>query len=343
MNVPKPPQGGFHEPILSVRNVELVETAYQEQSRLVRSLGVLRSLLSSNNTIRNEAVESLQSAELAAQQVTEFIDQCIRAIPIILRPSDRTAIVTMKAFGLPEIAERILLELDPFDLLRSLQVNKTMHSTIVQSPMLQRKLFLQPDPDSFFVPIDPVLAQPFSTRVRFRRDVRTSEQLKPVCMFFIRLFKPVSLQHSHHGSRIQRMLVCQPPIFELEAYMGCNCSSAVTDAQQTPTVTVGREKLTSEAGFTLQELRDAAESLRHRHRLCPHAEADSYDDQGFVNCSIRFEARLELKETDPRIVDWEASRTKQSQLSAQDEQKAVWLQPYIAAKLAGACLSRSAV
>ena len=337
MDVPEPPEGRSNRETLSIRNFEPLEAARNEQARLVRYLAVLRNVLRSNNAIENEATESLQAIEHAAQQVTNFIKQCARAIPMNVRPSPRAAAVAMKTFGLPEIAERILLNLEPLDLLRIQQVNTTMLSTITQSPNLQRKLLLRPDPDAFFTPIDPIFARPFTTNVRFRRVDRTSEESKPVCVFFLDLEKPASLRSYDHGSRTQHMLVCQPPIFELEAHMLCGCSNAIRNAQETPDVVLGHEKLTSKSGFTLQELWDATKRLHQRHQLCPHAQPHLHDSKGFVDCPIRFEARLEVQDEDPRLVARQAWRTRQVELHEQDEQRDLRLGPYIAAKLACMC------
>ena len=333
MEVPEPPRGRSPEEMSSIPDFGLVDAAYREQAKLVRSLGLLRNLLRGNHAIQTEAIESLQSAEHAAQQVTGFIEQCIHAIPITLRPSPRAAAVAMKTFGLPEIAERILLHLDPLDILRTQQINTTMLSTINHSPNLQRKLLLQPDPDAFFTPIDPILARPFSVRVQFRRENRASEERIPV--FVIHLEKPASLRKHKHGSRIQRMLVCQPPIFELEVRMLCECSDAIEGAHQISNTTLGREKLTSESGFTLSEVWDAAKRLRQSHQLCPHARPHLHDSDGYVDCPIRFKARLELQDKDPGLVARQSRLNERTELLALAKQRDMALGPYIAAKLAG--------
>lgn len=253
-----------------------------------------------------------------------------------------------KVFGTPGLLENILTFASIPDLLRAYRVNKTFLNLIEGSALLQRRLGLLPDHDchlrlpaqqlithSSGVDMDSVFFGGISSRLTgesvlepntvpiqinggaYRLRNKTAELVK---------IRPL-------GERCRNMLITQPPIKEMRVYLQC-CTPDYLSYRPRQSVLPERT-ISCESGITAEQIWTVISTLQSEHRLCPDADADDHDDEGYVHPRIRIEGTLALKLDDPMLM--ECKRRQQECLQEEDEWNAkdARFAPYIAAKRSG--------
>lgn len=261
----------------------------------------------------------------------DFLSQISQtAIYNEIRPAHSTT--ALGVFQVPELLELILAELSLHELLRMRQVSRYMKLTIEKSSRLQVKLFLRPAaPGSHFAApclwdlafIAPGFAceaihvaeagikRPNDVNVKAAFQLRSKQTLPPIT--------PTG----------RKMLVCQPPICEMEVKVEC-CAQAWTvegpEEQPEQVLLVGLPtmqrlplacKLENPQGLTIGELYDCAKEVIEKHRYCPHAAYRTLDEYGLVDAGLHFRGKVSVQTDDPvlralAIKEQEAARSAKS-------------------------------
>jgi hypothetical protein len=230
----------------------------------------------------------IKLARAANKRIKTFADVAAESLPTkhtqqyILSQHSKAK----EALHIPEIAENILSNLSPTDLLRAQLVDKSIFLTIQGSRVLQQNLFLQPRltgpfevfPETKFV----YVAGSWGGTGSFKcppcgkmealvaAGATSTTSVNPGKVF-------LSIKGSHRerqlGSRVASMLICQPPIYVMQVIMPC-CPEGKFD-MKTPTVdSSGHFVLKAEHGITNRHIDDAIRTVRHLHSSCASRQQD---------------------------------------------------------------------
>lgn len=171
-----------------------------------------------------------------------------------------------KVFGTVELLENILGFLEVPDLLKAYQVHKTFYTTLKNSALLQKKLFLEPDSDSELAVLElksemlplmlhkmphggvPITAEGESNDISYDEPkVEASYSIKAPW---------------RAGDRIRRMFLTQPPITTMK--LGVSCCEFGRE---------GRKTCKSETGLTVGDILCAVKDL-----ICDIGECTYHDE-----------------------------------------------------------------
>ena len=253
----------------------------------------------------SETLQALYTAVGAASVFKDFIVQTLGWDPLKSAPSSLSAVVALKVFNTLELLEMILLNLGVRDVSTTRQVNRTMYSVVTTSSKIQRFLGLRQDPESECISIfDPDSARYEPCFKRFTCDLnfRDEDFNTPTREGMLRArFKNADGWYTLSiGELPRKMLICQPPIYEVEIFAHC-CSRVTKSA---PNNTGSRripplDKVRNVSGLTVGDLLDATKQTKEKHMLCPYAHEHHHDCNGFVKVPVEFEGILKLNHGDP--------------------------------------------
>ncbi|TKA82615.1 hypothetical protein B0A55_01365 [Friedmanniomyces simplex] len=251
-----------------------------------------------------ERLGGLQRASLAPI----YFNRCIK--PGSFATSAR------KTFGIPEMLELILSKLEPIDLLRVQQVNRTMRDAVNGSTTLLQKLFLLPDRTALL-------------EILFLGTYTNSSKTNLITVACQRPLGSVqdteclisSIKHRHVranfvpplprlGLRIRRLLICQPPVYEMA--MQVHCCTAEHRAAMGARPIQAHEYVVNPAGLTLGNLYDEAACALGQHENCPFASPDRHAADGTVRRHVRFQTLIELPRDHPQVVEDMAAKEREA-------------------------------
>ncbi|KAK4540811.1 hypothetical protein LTR36_008888 [Oleoguttula mirabilis] len=286
-----------------------------------------------------------QDAEGVKKYFIDALGQPFAAGP----PTEASTAKAQEVFSSPELLEMILLQLPPRHVLAAQSINKTFEALIATSPQLQQYLGLRADPTADF-------ATPFRHTYeggwpyfacRSGRDTlsidypfATSHQEPDLDGFEIhasfssRIYSNAILPRL--GERCLSMLICQPPIYEMQASVSC-CdrsrfrglpAAVVLSAANIP----GPEPVRAAAGITVGHLLEATKRLMAEHRTCPHAAPWDHDEQGNVNVAPTFKGVLQLRDRDLSLRAQRSYRQRFREDLAGETARERRMNAYIAAK-----------
>lgn len=274
-------------------------------------------------------VAQLQQALGAAQNhikgLQDFFSNCLHPCFYTNQPTSKSAKIALKVFETPELAEEILTYLPVLDLLRAQQVNRMMRDVVQASTKLQRQLFLKPGQTKHLRVLN--LGDGSKTidigtddEPEFTADEKIVELLVTFAKWLPRL-----------GSRVRRMQLCQPPIHVMRYVPTC-CGQASEDE-------IGGHplRIRNEEGLTLGDLRNAAENLMAKHKLCLNAPVHAYDPDGFVRPEVRFYVGVALEADDPMVRERLEEEKENMMLDEDEEAHEAKITEYMNAKKDGKC------
>lgn len=226
-------------------------------------------------------------------------------------PTNESAGCALRVFGTPGLAEMILLELEPRDLLVVEQVNRALRSSIASSPKLQRKLFLNGSEHCFWRTHLKDKAAWNEAVVTCSIQLDASDTLQDegkACVTATVCVRKDNasgeFQHPEMISRQRLMLICQPPITKMEAMADC-CLYRFFGSYLAPRPRVANLPrvlyLESPSGITAGDVLDMAEKLNQAHRNCPFAQYHQHATDGTVHVSTHFSGDLKLRQDDPKL------------------------------------------
>lgn len=304
--------------------------AAQEQRRNMQlNVHSLAQVLGHAFSESHEARKHLQAITdgLAAQN--SYLNTLVQSVPPVARKPAGTAEVVSKVFAIPELLERILLYLNPVDLLRIQQVDHLFFNAILGSMKLQSKMGLMAQKNGHVsAPTASFDTERFSCFCEMysslSRDVLDDNDVV-LKAGFSDVFNPPNL-----GSRARAMLICQPPLKSMSVHTRCchpTWSWSNSDDDLDP--------ITSDSGISMGDLVDAHARITADHRLCPQANPPEHDPDGFVKPHVSFEATMVAENDDPSLLE-----RKENDQRRKDEEDQVTdhehrMTPYIAAKRSG--------
>lgn len=228
----------------------------------------------------------------------------------------------VEVFSTTELLESILDHLPTLDLLKSYSVNRTFFNTIEGSLRIQRRMGLVADPAAMIsLPLSRVgwtwafsIERSEPTHTQISLHDQTSES---PFWFVFNFNAPLGVL----GSRLGKILLCQPPVHELHLYAGC-CAKCIARVKT----------VKGSVGLRLQDVNHILTPLWDGHRLCPFARRDAHDRDGFVQPSFTLRGRIEASES--AIA---AKLHEHEQADRVDQACATELARYICAKRTGEC------
>lgn len=304
--------------------------ALAHHQALERSLDQLTASHQHQDTLPTDTLTAMQTH---LQGLKEFLGQISQtAIYNEVRSVDSTT--AQDVFYVPEILELILSELPLRDLLTMQRVSRYMKTTIDKSSRLQTKLFFRPastsSPFTAPHPLELTLIAPGffcePIDVNGNPSQEVPKELTIKASFYLRAKQTLPLI-TPNG---RRMLICQPPIQEIEVKVEC-CPQAWTiegpEEQAVPGVSfpLGPRthlvcKLQNPLGLTIGDLHDCAKEVTENHRYCVNASYRMLDEYGLVNAGLKFVGKVNVGDDDPVL----AALATKKQEAARSEKSMRW-------------------
>ena len=219
---------------------ETIRAMREHIQQLEDNIAILRSGTARSQLGSKVNRAALDALEQASNGVAPAVRQMWDLVPVQRRPTADSAIIAERVFGTAELLESILSHLDAWDMLEVYGVNKQWQANIIGSVRLQRDVMaITPDPGH-------VLYQPFDYMGEYSdhwtereedpdspfRGLRSETALGPdIRPYTVELgdgtrhiivdqyqalefvIRPAAFAP---GVRSRSMLLCQPPVTELE-------------------------------------------------------------------------------------------------------------------------------
>ncbi|KXT02553.1 hypothetical protein AC578_10667 [Pseudocercospora eumusae] len=367
-NLLHPTSATWHESTRTKKTADIRE-ALDFQNQLDEASQKLTSICSSDVAGQNEEVAQCAARIASARAgLSQFWAKMVGTH--LFNERRATAGAARRVFDVPELLERILTFLGRRELLIVQQVDRTMFAAIENSIILARKLHLVPNASGH-------LETPFSKARKYRyRTCPGSCRRRWTSPFHLPGFKCYSMSRMPYvaappgalgdasdpenyryrtlaaavrprkegaapiGARCRKMLICNPPVTEMQVYPHC-CSyvhyehdyafgsqgflpSVALPPPQPPTLNPfaaqpfpqtfqppqpipppnprpNIKPVTNKNGITVGDLLDKASELALVHKLCPFASPGYHDQNGNVKVSVQFATTVKLKEDDPAV------------------------------------------
>lgn len=341
---------------LQRHTIESVHSSWQD---LQACISALRSLNNSPTSSRDLVSDLLDKVDQSAHGIKSYLNDQFGVEFTAGAPTPESAAKAREVFGTPELLEIILLHLHPRYVLVAQQVSKGFDASVSTSPKLQQHLGLRADPKTHFTtPFASTYGGSSTLSVHARygafgyysvaarnnilsgdKPARDKNAFEILASFNTRCGLP------RLGERCRSMLICQPPVFEMEASVSC-CSNrnlilAGLQMQMqihSPRPTDQPKPIRSTTGITVGDVLDATRVILQQHRACPHAQPHEHDAEGKVDSAPSFRAMLRLEDDDPALHAQQAFVQEMQDLNTADKARAAHLQAYISAKRTGKTL-----
>lgn len=278
--------------------------------RLSGRLQALRQLSSADRTLEDDLLTQLCDD---TEGIQKYLARSLGVSFANSQPNEASTAKAQQVFQVPELLEMILLKLPPKSIFAAQQVCQTFSALISSSSKIQHYLGLKADLHcNFSTCFDKhslSLWGGFQCRPEFdlshrrldwlRRRIHTnSSEPEPQSNTL-----EVTAKFSPHsklprlGKRCQSMLICQPPVYEMEATTACcNDRARRRLPGALPPVPVS---IKSKTGITVGDILTASRGLWREHRLCAYADTSDLDEEGYVKVRPSFKALIHLKDGDP--------------------------------------------
>lgn len=295
------------------RQISERKSVRDHYQRLSSRLGALRQLSSTDRTLGDDLLTQLVED---AEGVGKYLAHSLGVNFLKGQPNEASAAKAQQVFDIPELLEMILLKLPPSSIFAAQQACQTFSALITSSPKIQHHLGLKADLQANFstcfnersfdawgkFQCHPAFDSS-ATRSAWRRfrNVQSEDESDPktleITANFINRSKLPRL-----GERCQSMLICQPPIYEMEVSVVCCNDHTVHRLPGMPSPPPIPEPIRSKTGITVGDLLTATRKLWQEHRLCPYAQDWDHDyKQGYVCVSPSFKGVIHLKDGDPTL------------------------------------------
>ncbi|KAK4957153.1 hypothetical protein LTR10_005111 [Elasticomyces elasticus] len=281
-------KSGASQPDVRVHRNDLIDML-KHQQQVIDNLAVLGNGGRSGSKSKTTALAECRSS---MRVMRSFLCRFMNHDPLKTLPSNRSQKAAERVFGIPELAEIILLELDTYSTLQAMQACTALAATIA-SPRIQIKLGLRAQSNSDWY-------SPFNHAQGDRSIGSQSVKSMILARLEGQLHRDYSelAEMSRFGERIQSMLICQPPITEMAIRVNC-CRTASIDHARWQA-----ERVKNSQGITLGDLLHATIQYQEKHQLCPHASHSHHDVvTGFVRVEVTFQGEVLLEQDDPVFED----------------------------------------
>lgn len=188
------------------------------------------------------------------------------------RTADST--IAVKVFAIPELFEAIIQQLEFTDILRCYEVRRQFRDSIDSSSRLQVRLFLRAAPKASSIEFPPNSSNLSFEHRQYEDDEYEDldEKIVGQTTVIIKAKRDENYSLPNIGERLMRMLIRQPPIYEMSCQMGC-FPIVLHDRNRGMTASGNKshrmsQYIRSEDGLTVQDLYEAARALFEQHRDC---------------------------------------------------------------------------
>lgn len=223
-----------------------------------------------------------------------------------------------KVFNIVELVTPIIEDLGTKDLAALARLNKATYDAVEKSPVARRKMFLEPETQQVFFsspiarPKEPFVPPALCGALKLMLDSNgtfdeeTGEYEVTEWLLFYDFDSNEHFDNGSHSEQALDRLICQPPVYEVEARVSC-CIDLETGRNlgqpykpDDPICTI-----TSSTGITVRQLLEARNKLRDEHKLCTNhghpIPADHDLEDGFVKPNVVFSGRMNLDWKDPLV------------------------------------------
>jgi hypothetical protein len=263
-------------------------------------------------------------------------------------PTEGSTSKAEQVFSTPELFELILALLNARDILVVQQVSKNICATIRDSGRIQRRLGLRPDPQANFHPTFSDSIWGFrelslSCYAQYRRHTYMYmypdgwPKHKPNELVIAVAFDGRPPQMDGLGSKCLSMLVCQPPVKELQPFVDC-CNRAIPRMLGAPGPPDDwlPKPIRRETGITVGDVFEETAKLIEKHKMCPWASEWYHDKKrGTVKVSPSFQGIVQLRGDDPALKAQAKALDEANRSREEDEERRRKMRAYCQAKIAG--------
>ena len=276
--------------------------ALKHQNLLQDGLYGLKQALqrTSDQVNTNEIQCQLQNVSDGAARLHEFIVRNLGSDLLIGAPTRESAAKAQEVFDAAELAEMVLLLLSPQDLMGASLVNKAFAASISASSKLQIKLCRRADASASWTTM--------FDRERYlgiKCSIDNYERVPDGKPGEVKI-KVSTETYSFVPRAYRKLLICQPPVYELLGMPDC-CSSSSRRGYynddgrpQPPPLT----RIVSETGITAEDVCSVSRELSRAHRNCPFALEYQHNRKGEVEVGALFWTNMILRPSDPAIPEW---------------------------------------
>ncbi|KAK3661702.1 hypothetical protein LTR56_000191 [Elasticomyces elasticus] len=315
-------KGDQWPPLVTANTDELIDVL-KYQIRLARGLTALGQAHHHPGSTADNGAALLATCQVNLNVVTKYLTSALEFDPLATLPSEHSGRLAEKVFGIPELAEMILLQLSTADLIQAMQTCKTLAEAINSpqaSPKILTRLGLRPHPNSRWFSIFTARISDMEART-LKGYPQHVEKAQLVRRFFCdslttktawnraigsgnitvrakftegRDWRQMPLPVV--GSRFRSMLICQPPIKEMSVLASCCRRLYTTETAE------AAPKISNATGLTVGDFYNATVDHAQRHMGCVHAYSNHHDEEtGKVDATITFEGLLQLQPGDPQL------------------------------------------
>ncbi|GAB1734700.1 hypothetical protein NU195Hw_Modified_645t1 [Hortaea werneckii] len=277
---------------LEKRQKSRAEDVRDHYQRLSSRLGALRQLSSTDRPLGDELLTQLFDD---AEGIGKYLAHTLGNNFLNGQPNEASAAKARQVFDVPELLEMILLKLPPSSIFVAQQVCQTFSALITSSPKIQHYLGLKPDLQSnFSTCFNGRSVSPwsrFQCGPEFDSSGRTSawlsrrlRNIQPEDESKSKTFELLASFSSHSklprlSERCQSMLICQPPIYEMNISVACCSDDTSHHLPGMPAPPPNPEPIRSKTGITTWD----------------------HDKDGFVCVAPSFKGVVHLKDGDPAM------------------------------------------
>ncbi|KAK5768639.1 hypothetical protein LTS12_001064 [Elasticomyces elasticus] len=303
----------------------------KHQQQVVQSLASLEKVRRGDRTADPSEMKTLAACKASMSTMHKFLCQTMELDPLRMQPSERSSVVAMKVFQIPELAELIMLKLTPAAILQTMGTCKSLAST-VGSPSIQVKLGLRSPAKGNWYSVFEVKRDVLSSGWRSHRVAELHDTVMTRIATTekeVRRIVDTGTAKVHAAFQDQRgnlgddgktrvllpkigqrglsMFICEPPITKMDVYLSC-CMSArwgrnSTAGHRDPAGTIQNAK-----GLTVGDLHGATARYQAEHERCRYAAKNDHDREGRVLTTVKFEGLLQLRSDDPFVLQGYKSR-----------------------------------
>lgn len=137
---------------------------------------------------------------------------------------------------------------------------------------------------------------------------------------------PKEISKIRFSSRVKSQLICQPPVFEVQASIAC-CDPSRSGIKRYQSA-----KRIQSSGITGGDNLELAKKLQREHLTCTEASRECHDDDGFVRSAVCLRAISPLQGDDPFFVAEQVDRDREEAEKLQARQKRGRMDAYLCAK-----------
>ncbi|KAK3621492.1 hypothetical protein LTR56_013433 [Elasticomyces elasticus] len=245
----------------------------------------------------------------ALSQVTELsrsLNDGSPTLTFLSRPTAESNLAAMRVLGVPELLELVTDDLEIWDVLALMQVNRRILAVVQSSAKIQRDLGLDTAVPhrSFYTGFDHPVQNGRPHMAIYSRLVPSdpnhprslAEDYESYYAITIRYWATPG-RPTRVGQRCRSMLVVQPPLRSVNVSTKC-CGMTTIDPVPLGLSSDGGGLYSCESGITVGHVLDITLTLWLMHRHCPHAANYLHNSTGEVDVSPTVHSRMNMLTAD---------------------------------------------